>query len=234
MDRRINRILSLLLFVLIVLISSGFTGSLQEIDETEDAFIRITQVDTSNFPEVTVYVTVVDINGEPVGVDPARIQLVENGDQIPAQQIEGTGEVQSFSAMLAIDVSGSMWADGKLDAAKPGSLSRDLAPVAKRQEYILKELISLLGDLARSAEESRVKKDDKPAEDTTPTITAEDAARDLKDDVNDFIKAQERIIDRTRALLDETPEDLTEEEEEILGELAREEAEWARFLRRAR
>ena len=122
MNLRSMRSLYLLLVLLVLFVFSGFTGSLQTTDDPEEAFIRITQVDTSNFPEVTVYVTVVDINGEPVGVDPARIQLVENGAQIPAEQTEGKGEVQSLTAMLAIDVSGSMWGEGKLDAAKTAAL----------------------------------------------------------------------------------------------------------------
>ena len=37
--------------------------------------IKITQVDNSRFPQVTVYVSVTDASGEPVAVDPAGIQL---------------------------------------------------------------------------------------------------------------------------------------------------------------
>ncbi|MFN2145115.1 MAG: vWA domain-containing protein [Anaerolineales bacterium] len=122
MDRRSKQMIHLLLTVLVLVLASGFTGSFQTTDDPEDAEIRITQVDTSNFPQVTVYVTVVDQNGEPVGVDPARIQLVENGVVIPSDQIAGMGEVQSLTALLAIDVSGSMWADGKLEAAKAAAL----------------------------------------------------------------------------------------------------------------
>jgi len=36
--------------------------------------IRITQVDNSKFPNVTVYVSVTNAAGEPVGIDPATIR----------------------------------------------------------------------------------------------------------------------------------------------------------------
>lgn len=34
--------------------------------------IRITQADNSKFPQVTVYISVTDDSGEPLGVDPNR------------------------------------------------------------------------------------------------------------------------------------------------------------------
>jgi hypothetical protein len=64
----------------------------------------------------------------------------------------------------------------------------------------------------------------------TPPMTAKDAAKDLKEDMKRFINAQEKILDRSKALRDKGPEDLTEEEKEILGDLAREEAKWAKFF----
>lgn len=118
----------------------------------------------------------------------------------------------------------------KLNANDPNTLPHSISPIAKRQEHILTGLISLLGEIARTAEKSRDKAD-KRADESTPSVTAEDVGKTLKDDLKDFIRAQERIIEKTRDLMDETPEDLTDEEEEILGELAREEAKWARFLK---
>ena len=115
-------LLSMLLIVLVLITTAGFSGSFQADDEGGDATVSITQVDTSEFPKVTVYVTVVDQNGDPVGVDPASIRLMENGEEIPTAQIEGVGEVENLSALLVMDVSGSMWAEGKLDAAKSAAL----------------------------------------------------------------------------------------------------------------
>ena len=88
-----------------------------EQDESE-ATARITQVDTTQFPQVTVYVSVVDAEGNPVDVNPGRLQLSENGQVIPLDQIEGMGEVGALTTLLVMDVSGSMNTAGKLEAAK--------------------------------------------------------------------------------------------------------------------
>ena len=83
--------------------------------------IRITQVDNSRFPQVTVYVSVVNENGEPVGVDPNSIQIYENGQLIQPTDVRGGGDpaqVIPVTTMLVVDISGSMDKNGKLDAAK--------------------------------------------------------------------------------------------------------------------
>jgi VWFA-related protein len=84
--------------------------------------IRITQVDKSHFPRVTVYVSVVDENGNPVGIDPKTIQIVENNQAMQPTEIRGGAESASqmvpITTMLVIDISGSMDKNGKLAAAK--------------------------------------------------------------------------------------------------------------------
>jgi len=104
-----------LTLVLISLISlTGFSPNQQ----AEDPNIRITQIDTSDFPKVTVYVTVTDSDGDPVGLDPARIRLMENGEIIPLDQFEGAGEIDPLTVLLAMDISGSMLYAKKLESAK--------------------------------------------------------------------------------------------------------------------
>jgi len=85
-----------------------------------DVQIRITQVDNSNFPNVTVYVSVTNSAGEPVGIDPATIQISENGQLMPSIDIRGggTGQAESLTTMLVLDISGSMDKNGKFSAAQ--------------------------------------------------------------------------------------------------------------------
>jgi Ca-activated chloride channel homolog len=109
-----NKLLLAILITLIVLPLAGFAPPHQD----QAARVRITQIDTSEFPQVTVYVAVTDTDGAPLGVDPARIQLVENDQVIPVDQIEGAGEIEPLTVLLAMDISGSMLYVGKLDAAK--------------------------------------------------------------------------------------------------------------------
>jgi Ca-activated chloride channel homolog len=82
--------------------------------------VRITQVDNSQFPQVTVYVSVTDSAGQPVGVDPATIQILENGQAMQATNLGGGGQggIGPLTTLLVMDVSGSMDKDGKIDAAR--------------------------------------------------------------------------------------------------------------------
>ena len=80
--------------------------------------IQITQIDTSQFPRVTFYVSVTDANGEPFAVDASRFIIKENGVEIPLDQVEGIGEVGGITTILVTDTSDSMNAAGKMDAAK--------------------------------------------------------------------------------------------------------------------
>lgn len=91
----------------------GFAPPVQE-----DVQIRVTQIDTTEFPRVTFYVSVTDANGEPFAVDPSRLIIMENGQVIPLDQIEGIGDVGPLTTMLVFDVSDSMNAAGKLESAK--------------------------------------------------------------------------------------------------------------------
>lgn len=103
----------LIALVVASLLLAGFAPFAQG-EET----IRITQIDTTQFPRVTLYVSVTDANGQPFAVDPSRLIISENGQQIPLDQIEGVGDVGPLTTLLVIDVSDSMNAAGKLDAAK--------------------------------------------------------------------------------------------------------------------
>jgi VWFA-related protein len=80
--------------------------------------IRITQVDNSKFPQVTVYVSVTNAAGEPLGVNPNQIRISENGQGLQPGQISGSGGIGPLTTLLVMDVSGSMYDGGKLTAAK--------------------------------------------------------------------------------------------------------------------
>ena len=84
----------------------------------EEIQTHVTQLDTSEFPWVTAYISVTDAQGEPVAIDAARLEILENGQVIEAERIEGLGQVESLNAMLVFDVSGSMNEAGKLERAK--------------------------------------------------------------------------------------------------------------------
>ncbi|MDO9545415.1 MAG: VWA domain-containing protein [Pelolinea sp.] len=87
--------------------------------ESEGAYIlQITQIDTTDFPLVNVYVSVQDALGEPKLINTEKLQLLENGQPINNQNIQGTGDVGVLTTLLAIDNSGSMNYADKLTTAK--------------------------------------------------------------------------------------------------------------------
>ncbi|HEY3313628.1 MAG TPA: VWA domain-containing protein [Anaerolineales bacterium] len=111
--RRLSQAFALLLLALWVLFPSA-----PALAQDEGPRVRITQVDNSKFPQVTVYVSVTDAAGEPVAVDPSQIQLSENGKLMNAQDAGGSGEIGPLTTLLVIDISGSMRQAGKLNGAK--------------------------------------------------------------------------------------------------------------------
>ncbi len=110
------KIMSRFLVGLAVMLSAS---SIQPVLAQDDgAHIRITQVDNSRFPQVTVYVSVTDASGEPLGVNPNQVQVYENGKIMQPGRIMGAGEAGPLTTLLVMDVSGSMFNTGKLTAAK--------------------------------------------------------------------------------------------------------------------
>ncbi|HEY5118669.1 MAG TPA: VWA domain-containing protein, partial [Anaerolineales bacterium] len=80
--------------------------------------VHITQVDTSAFPKVKVYVSVTDSAGEPAPVKLDTIQLYENSKRITPTDLSGIGNSVPLTTLLAVDISGSMNYDNKLTSAK--------------------------------------------------------------------------------------------------------------------
>ena len=80
--------------------------------------VHITQVDTSAFPTVRVYVSALDQNNEPVPVNSAYLVLKENNKTMTVTADQGIGEVSQLTTMLVMDVSGSMDGGGKLRNAQ--------------------------------------------------------------------------------------------------------------------
>jgi Ca-activated chloride channel homolog len=102
------------------IVSSAFTfHPLANSQSDEEAVnLRITQVDTSHFPQVKVYVSAMDSNGDPIPVNPANLVLRENDQKVTTDLVSGEGDSGQLTTMLVIDISGSMNTGGKLSMAK--------------------------------------------------------------------------------------------------------------------
>lgn len=111
--KRSLRLTSQVLALAALLAGLAFTPLIQG-----DANIQITQIDTTEFPRVTFFVSITDADGQPLAVDANRLVIMENGQPIPLDQIEGVGDVGPITTLLVMDVSDSMNSSGKLDSAK--------------------------------------------------------------------------------------------------------------------
>jgi Ca-activated chloride channel homolog len=115
MPRNKNNIFfTLMIFTLLVTTAAR---PLQQ-SSTNGPVLKITQVDTSQFPKVTVYVSASDATGEPVSINPASLVLKEDGRVILPDRVNGTGEGGPLTTLLAIDTSGSMNFAGKMEIAR--------------------------------------------------------------------------------------------------------------------
>jgi VWFA-related protein len=103
---------------LVVLAALGMRAAPVRAQASNALQVRVTQVDTSAFPKVRVYVSVVDSAGEPAPVKLDTLQLYENGKAITPTDVSGIGNSIPLTTLLVIDISGSMNYDNKLASAK--------------------------------------------------------------------------------------------------------------------
>lgn len=84
----------------------------------EAADVRVTQVDTSDYPEVTIYVAAEDANGQPrSGLTRNDFAITEDGSPVDIIRFEGGGKNLIHTALI-IDSSGSMDRRDKLRGAQ--------------------------------------------------------------------------------------------------------------------
>lgn len=108
-----------ILIMLISLIAMVFGTAFNPLQQqTVDISLKVTQVDTSNFPNVVVYVSAEDQYGEPALVNPNFLVLREDGKKVPVSLVEGAEDSGPITTMLVMDVSGSMIHGSKLTMAK--------------------------------------------------------------------------------------------------------------------
>ena len=110
-------LLSMCIFVWII--SSAFVPAAAAQQQDDEAVtVKVTQVDTTQFPKVVAYVSAVNAEGNPVQINPNQLVLRENGKTIRPDVVAGSDDSAPIKTMLVIDVSGSMRSANKLKNAK--------------------------------------------------------------------------------------------------------------------
>jgi len=146
------------------------------------------------------------------------------------QKPEGNSFVAPLASLVNKDMAGVLLALGNLPRLANSELAAHAQTIQRSQTRILEQLLSLLGQVAEARSEKL-----KPAaegKDTPqpPALAREERAQAALEDVKHFVAAEERVLEKSRTLADKGPEDLTQPDQENLGELAREEEKWAKFF----
>lgn len=71
--------------------------------------VKVTQVDPSQFPDVTIYVSVTDESGQPIGsLTQDDFQLFEDGSPVDIKDFAGLEEARPVDIVFVFDTTGSM------------------------------------------------------------------------------------------------------------------------------
>lgn len=107
-------ILALVLALVLPLLNQGTPTRAQNFS----AGARVTQVDTSQYPKVMIYVSVHDANGQPLSnLTQSDFRVTEDGTPVTISGFRGGGS-EPISTVLVLDRSGSMESDRKLWGAQ--------------------------------------------------------------------------------------------------------------------
>ena len=145
------------------------------------------------------------------------------------QQPDGKIFSEALSPLVYQDMSGVQTDLRGLAALARTDLPARVPDIELRQERILARLLNLLGQVA-DARADKLKSVADGKDVRQPPAALVEQEKQLLDDAKQFIAEQERILEKSKLLADKGPEDLTQEQKDILGEMSREEEKWAKYF----
>ena len=146
-----------------------------------------------------------------------------------SRQTDGKLYAETLSTLANQDMAAAQDDLRTLNTTAQSGLPGLLAGLETRQARILTGLLSLLGQIA-DARTTPLNPVAEGKNSRQPPATGEARARAWMDELKNFVADQERILEKSRTLADKMPEDLTQADQAVLGELSREEDKWAKFL----
>ena len=146
------------------------------------------------------------------------------------QKPEGKAFAAPLASLVNNDMKAVLLALGNLSRLAKNDLAANAEQIRRSQTRILEELLGLLGQVADARSEKLKPVSEGKDTPQPPALAREERAKEALEDVKHFVAAEERVLEKSRTLADKGPEDLTQQEQENLGELAREEEKWAKFF----
>jgi len=111
-------------FCITMLTLVGLLVTVLEAQAEGPVTVQVVQVDKARFPDVDVYVSVTDANGQPVkNLVPEDFSLEEDGQPVSLTHVSRAGEQGPVTAVLVIDKSGSMNHANKMKAAREAAIA---------------------------------------------------------------------------------------------------------------
>lgn len=114
--------------LLVVLVTAGFGAFLWNrnaavTEQISSAGVRIAQVDTSNYPEVNLYLSASSEDGQAITtLTQDAFEIIEDGTAVEISEFHTPG-TSTISTLLLLDCSGSMDDDNKIDGAREAASS---------------------------------------------------------------------------------------------------------------
>lgn len=103
MDRQVHRWMTLLL--VFVLLGGGAPDAHAQGTHS----VSLAQVDTTRYPNITLYINVRDASGNPVGgLSKEQFRITEDGAPVEITEFAGTGDVRTVDIVFVFDTTGSM------------------------------------------------------------------------------------------------------------------------------
>ncbi|MEJ2701761.1 MAG: hypothetical protein P8Z79_04905 [Sedimentisphaerales bacterium] len=123
-------------------------------------------------------------------------------------------------------------AAGQTETADRDSVSHSLSSIEKQQEYLLDQLLALKGIVAKKsqieAEQAMAELLGEKDESLTPSI--EETLTNTIKELDEFAKQQKGIMEKRQMVQDKPPEDFSEEDQELLEDLAIDQSKLAEVL----
>jgi len=119
----------------------------------------------------------------------------------------------------------------KLTKRNPKKLEPELNVIVSDQSILIQKIKTLLGIIAAKEIKEKEQKELLAEEEQQKEFF--DKLKDVNDKLGEFMKEQKNIITRTEAIDKKDPEDWTDAEEKLLGDMAARELDWAKFFKAA-
>lgn len=123
--RRVAVLVCIVLLVLLVTAGGSFflQRNIAQTEQLSQAGVQITQVDSSNYPEVTLYIRAESQDGQALTTLPQEaFEVIEDGTPVEISAFQTPGAT-TISTVLLIDCSNSMENDNKIEGAREAAAS---------------------------------------------------------------------------------------------------------------